>query len=277
METVFNKDIIREPALWQLYLGISPDNVEIMAYCPLEDHSLIKASVALDKAATDITGAIEEAVYSNPLLLSDFKRVSVVYRTDRFTIIPDALTGSRAADEVTAMYLPGLSGSDTVFDNVLPGNAAFLRCAIPATLYNFIMRTFNCPKLYHNLTPLCTYFNGNSSMGNARKTFVNLRRDSFDIVVPGNGTLSMANTFSFRESLDAVYFILACREMLGEGIAGEELMLCGDREMRDTLTPELRKYVPYVMPVIFPSAMFKAGGQTAMDVAFDLIVLPLCE
>jgi hypothetical protein len=46
--------------------------------------------------------------------------------------------------------------------------------------------------------------------------------------------------------------------------------------LREAIMPELRRYINYVMPVIFPSAMFRAGRE-AMNAPFELIVLPLCE
>lgn len=275
-ETALNKDNIREPGLWQLYLGIDRCAVEVMAYCPLEDHSLITETIPLDPAASSVTRAIEEAVYARPVLLGDYKRVSIVVRTDCFTLLPDIVSDNGVIDEITAVYLPQTATGHVIVDNPLPGLGAVLRMGVQEELYNFLMRTFNCPRLYHNLTPLCLYFNGSNKSGNVRKTFVNLRHDSFDIMAFGHGTLSIANTFSFRDPMDAVYYILACREMLGMDTE-DELLLCGNRGVRDTLTPILRQYLSFVMPVIFPSAMFKAGGQTAMNAPFDLIVLPLCE
>lgn len=82
--------------------------------------------------------------------------------------------------------------------------------------------------------------------------------------------------FAFREPIDAIYYIMACRDMLKLDAQDNELLIAGDNSLRDAITPTLREYLAYVMPVIFPSSMFKAG-KDAMKAPFDLIVLPLCE
>ena len=56
----------------------------------------------------------------------------------------------------------------------------------------------------------------------------------------------------------------------------DELFITGSTTTRETITPILRKHLSFVMPVIFPSEMFKAGKE-AMKAPFDLIVIPLCE
>jgi hypothetical protein len=53
-------------------------------------------------------------------------------------------------------------------------------------------------------------------------------------------------------------------------------LVCGDVALREQIMPELRRFVNYVMPVIFPSTMFRAGKE-ALNAPFELILLPLCE
>ena len=103
-----------------------------------------------------------------------------------------------------------------------------------------------------------------------------MRDDRLDLLAFGKDSLLLANTFRYRDPMDAVYYILACRQSLGLDAGSDELFLAGDKGVRETITPTLREYLAYVMPVIFPSAMFKAGKE-ALNAPFDLIVLPLCE
>lgn len=106
--------------------------------------------------------------------------------------------------------------------------------------------------------------------------YVNLRRDAMDIIVLGNDSLRMANTFRFRDIMDAVYYIMACRDMLDLDPAGNELLIAGDEALRDEITPILRKFLGYVMPVVPPAYVPKDDEQWG-KAPFDLIILPLCE
>lgn len=56
----------------------------------------------------------------------------------------------------------------------------------------------------------------------------------------------------------------------------DEVQLAGSKTTRDSLKPLLRKYVNYVMPVIFPAAAMKLGDD-AIKAPFDLILQSICE
>ncbi len=104
----------------------------------------------------------------------------------------------------------------------------------------------------------------------------NFRRSSVDVVMLDGNSLLQANTFLFSNPMDAVYYILASRSRHGLDPYNDEILLTGDQNIREEVTPVLRKYVSRVMPSIFPPQMFRAG-KDAMRAPFDLIVTPLCE
>ena len=56
----------------------------------------------------------------------------------------------------------------------------------------------------------------------------------------------------------------------------DRLIVSGDADIRDRLLPLLRKYVSYVMPMIFPSDIFKLG-RDALNAPFELIAIPLLD
>ena len=103
-----------------------------------------------------------------------------------------------------------------------------------------------------------------------------MRQGKVDVIAVNGDGLRFANTFDYRNPMDAVYYIMASRQMLGMDNASDEMFLSGSPSARESVAETLRKYISYVMPVIFPSAIFKAGKE-AMKAPFDLVVLPLCE
>jgi hypothetical protein len=58
-------------------------------------------------------------------------------------------------------------------------------------------------------------------------------------------------------------------------VHNDELQLSGDKAVRDELMPQLRKYISFVMPIIFPASAMKIG-QDAIKAPFDLILLSQC-
>lgn len=267
--------MIRDSRLWNLYLAPGTDSIDVMAYCPLEDHSLFVATLPLDTNASSRVGAIEEAIYDNPLLLNDFSRVTVVSRSDARAILPSVIAADHdlAADITTE--LTGVTGGELIADE-LPLLGVSMCHFIDSDIHNFLCRTFSGVKFIHRLSALTRYWHGTHRGAGSLTSHVNLRRSSLDIVLYNGDRLLLCNTYSWVEPADALYFIAATRAAFGVDHRAA-VVLSGDRDVREELTPLLRRYLPTVMPAVFPAAMFRAGGQTAMNTPTDLIVMPLCE
>ncbi len=269
-----DKDLIKDTHLWRLALRIDENKMHVVLFCSIEDNSLIYREIPLDSAAQSHQKAIEEAIYDNPLLLSDFQRVDCVIETDKFTVIPSEIDDADVKEKIFNTTFPSFDG--VMIENKLSELNATLLMGLNAELTNFIRRTFNNPNILHHLTPLCIYFNRKNKMGNAGKMYAHIHNNQLDLLSFGKDTLRLANSYAFRDPMDAVYYILACRKMLNLDPGSDEMLIAGDNSVREAITPTLREYLAYVMPVIFPSSMFKAG-KDALNAPFDLIVLPLCE
>lgn len=269
-----DKELINNPRLWRLALRIDATTLHVVLFCSVEDNSLIYREIPLDVTASSLQKAIEEAIYDNPLLLSDFARVDCVVETDKFTLIPSEIDDADLKERIFKETFTTFDG--TIIENNLNELKTTILMGIDEDLVNFLRRTFNNPSILHHLTPLCTYFHRKSRLGNSGKMYAYLKKNSLDIITFGKDSLLLANTFSFRQPVDAIYYILACREMLHLDAGSDEMLIAGDNTLREAITPTLREYLAYVMPVIFPSAMFKAGKES-LNAPFDLIVLPLCE
>ena len=60
-----------------------------------------------------------------------------------------------------------------------------------------------------------------------------LRDNSLDLLTFGKDSLLLANTFSFKDPMDAVYYILACRQSLKLDETNNELFLTGNNSIRE--------------------------------------------
>lgn len=269
-----DKDLISDPQLWRLAMRVEKLALQVVLYNTVEDNSLIYRKITLDQTATSPLKALEEAIYENQLLLSDFSRIDCVIDTNEFVVVPSEISSIETQEKIMTASFPDFKGEMMV--SALPELDVAILMGVEREIIGFIRRTFNNPRLHHHLSPLCRYFSHKSKQGNTIKMYANLRAGNVDLMAFSNNGLLLANTFAYREPMDAVYYILSCRKMLGLDASTDELYLVGAPSQREAVAPVLREYIAYVMPVIFPSAMFKAGKE-AMKAPFDLIVLPLCE
>lgn len=269
--------MIRDTRAWNLYLAIDMGHIDILGYCTIGENSLLTAGIPLDTEAQSHLIAVQEAVYDNPLLLNEFNKVTVVNRGGHHTLMPTDIAHSDIAGEILTEITGKEEGeSGRLIVDELPLLDISMCHFMEEGLYNFMRRTFNGVKFIHSLSVLTRYFHGTMRAAGSRCSHVNVRSGCIDIVIYSGDTLLLANSYRCTEPTDALYYIIATRRALGID-SKESVILSGDRDAREALMPLLREYLPTVIPAIFPAAMFRAGGQKAMEAPADLIYMPLCE
>lgn len=271
-----DKDMISEPRLWRLALELSDTSIEVALTCAAQDNSLIWRTLPLDKAAPSRLRAIEDVIYDNPLLLCDFGHVDVVVDTPDFTVIPGGITDPACINAIADASFAETDVSTEAMICPLPQLGASIVMRMAADEAGFMRRTFYNVRFHHHLEPLCRHFYGyGQTTRNAGSMFAHLRPGAVDVMAFGSDSLRMANSFRFSDTADAVYYILASRQMLGMEIS-DELILSGNAGARGAVIPVLREYIGSVMPAVFPSALMRCGHD-AIQAPLELIVLPPCE
>lgn len=265
---------IENPEMWNLLLRLSPRRLDAVIYSIIEDNSLTHHHFELDTASTPWVAAIQNVVYDHPALLSDFRKVYCVVETRDYVIIPSACDDDESRRLLFKTAFPS-SQLEMNVNETGASNATVLHGVMPE-LRGFINRTFQRSTIVCHIAALSRYAIHTGTHGNNLKMTANLRKESIDVVVTDGRKLMLANTFTYKHTDDAVYYILAVRKRLGLDDHTDELLLAGDQSVREAITPSLRNFIVRVMPVIFPPRMFKAGKQ-AMNAPFDLITLPICE
>lgn len=267
---------IDNPRVWRLLLQLEKSGLRMVAVSTVDDSSMLVSSVAFE-SGRDMLAALEDAVYAAPLLLSDFMRVDVVVATTDYVVVPDVLAPE--AREAAAVYAAICGEGESLHEDAVDGAGAVVVWSLRDDIARFLARTFRNPSLHCRISPLMRYFCRKTRLGNTGKVYAHLGGESatVDIVAFGHdGSLRTAVTKSVTAPADSVYWVLACAREAGLDPAADEILLCGDNAARYELTPLLRRYAGYVMPVIFPSAAFRSG-QDALNAPFPLILIPLCE
>ena len=265
-----NKIHIEHPEVWELLVSIADKQVDYILYTPSVANSLMMGDVAW---VDDSLQALEDTIYDTPLLLDDYKRVRVIVHSRHFVIFPDE-TPDEDCMALLRQAFPGDDGDASVCR--LPLNGVKVAYLMPRGLQAFLGRTFNYPVLYHHLFPLCEHFKGLSHGDDVAQMFLNLENERMDLAIYRDGTLQCANTYGFADLQDAVFFALKSWRSYGLDQLTDELQLMGDRTTCAALTPELREFVKYVMPAVYPAAAMRLG-RNAMQAPLELILLALCE
>lgn len=264
------RELISEPGRYRLLLSLGERSLHVVASCVAGDEEAVAATIEL---ADSSAHTLEEAVYANPMLLLPFARTDVVAVTGRVHILPpDTATDSDAVDALTEIFDD--DHPVALADNIDMHNTALL--LLSRERVNFIRRTFDRASIHSHLAVLGRYLTRRSRLGNSGKVFVNLRRDSLDILAFNSLGLAAANTIKTADDNDAAYFAMAIAREVGLAIDSDEFIISGDRQRRVAVTEILRRFASAVVPLIVPAAA-TAYLPKSVDIPLELIVLPLCE
>lgn len=274
MEDILDKDLVGDPSICNLLFRVGKGRLDVAVYSVVHDNSLIYRSFPLGQDGEDELKSLEATIYDNPLLLAEFRRVHCLVDPGNAMAIPAEVDDDADRERVFRAAHPSFEG-EIVTSSAGVRNAVFT-FGLGASLAGFLRRTFHGVDVECHIATLCRYFSTRPGRGNSRRMICNFRPDAMDVIVIQGADLLLANTFSFRNPMDAVYYIMATRHSLGLDPSGDELLLAGDQNVRSSITPELRRFIGRVMPVIFPPQMFRSGKES-LRVPFDLIISPICE
>lgn len=272
-------DLVPRPGAARLCMLVGPDTLDVAAFNPLEEGSLITASIPLQ---TPGTKGFEGAVYDNPLLLADFGRTEILLDTRRYLITQGGTPAAHAATALAELYP---KQALTVLADEAPAAQATVNHATEPELTGFISRTFPTATVRHRLHPLLEYFSLRSRFGNSGRIHLHLRPGVTDILAFNGSRLLAANTFDTPTPADAVYYTLGVAQSLAANPACDRIMLSGNAganpaeqpsapSWRQTLLEHLRRQGFTVMPSLFPSQVLRLGAQ-AVTAPLELITLSL--
>lgn len=277
--TTLDKDAIQQTELWKLALNIASDHIDIALYPPLAREEIIWRSFAFDQNAPTELRAVEDIIYDNPLLLSDFKRVDCII--DNVPAIP--IPSDADTDIATAIYTHATAENATQdFDNEIELYDAGVENARIAIVQQrdiraFLLRTFYNARFDSSLASICRHFALNVDAPKGPAIYAPINGNRLTVIALDGKQLLMANDFRFEKEIDAIYYILASAKQLGLDPEKTPVFVSpGTPDNPETLLPILAPYMPLTAPIPFPTLRYRASKAT-LQAPLPLLIRPLCE
>lgn len=261
----------------ELMIELTGDSV-VALVCSKQEHGSAQTfsmRLPLEACGGNVLKAFETVVYDNAgTLLEEYCRTRLVVRTQRFTLVPPQFDDSQCR-ELLELTAGKAEGAATVCR--LQDNGPAIAFEIPTGVDAFVQRTFPEAAIVHHLYPLIDNFVRASLATPCARLYLNLRDKELDIVAAKAGKLLMASTNPCLGGVtDAVYFALGTWRSLGLDPKADQLLLTGDNEQRQAIAGQLRDFVGYVMPNLYPPEAMRLGKQV-MDAPYELVMMALCE
>lgn len=275
-----DKDMISQPELWRLVLLVGADRLDVALYPPVAREEMIWRSFPYDQAAESPLKALEDIVYDNPLLLCDFRRVDCLLDNNATLLMPAGMEPSAIAAMMRAVDADAPAG-EAIDESMLDSYPAGADNAEAVTerdddLTAFLRRTFYNIRFDSRLGMLCRYFLGESTGTKQHRVYVPVRRNRLTVIAFDGDSLLMANDFRFTSDIDAAYYIMASLSNLGIDPAEADINVGTVGASSEELTSILRRYIPSLRPLPFPTLRYRASKST-LQAPYELIIRPLCE
>ncbi len=263
---IFDKTLVSDPGQWDLVLRPAHGSLGVALLPVARDVAPVWREISLEGPLP-----LQDAVYAHPLLLSDFRRVTVCIDARRFLFLPPEAADPAQAEALMSAAYPS-DGSVTVMAGDLPVSMAM---KADAEMLSFFRRTFVNLAVTHPLAVLIRYFAGRGARGgNGVHLYASFRGRRMDVAVLDGGRLLMGNTYDVAAAADGAYYVMAALKTLSLDPALTGVSFTGDQEWRAEATSMLRPYLGRLMPVIMPSG---SRWSVSARLPFDLRIMHLCE
>ncbi len=229
--------------------------------------------LALDSTLDDYRRAVENAVYDNAFLLSDYKSITAAIHSSHFLILPQELSDAAMARKMMEASFTRLEG-DVLLCNV-EGTQASVACDVDGGVVAFLRRTFPGAAVLHHLAPIIAYCIRAYGEDTAC-LHLSIDGSQAHIVVVKQGALQLANTYPYHSLDDVVYYALNVWKTCGLDARRDMLRLSGDNALRSQLAEQLRQWIANAMPEVMPAQALQLG-RDAMGIPFNLLTLALFQ
>ena len=264
MESRLPKDLITQPELWRCVLHVTPSRLNVAVVPPVAQEEMVAASVVLNPDAPTQLKGLEDAVYDNPLLLSDFRSVHCLVETPLCAVVPAPLATGPTAPMLLARAAGVDADSDLTVSSGEFGGAAILY-KVSEALEAFLRRTFFGVTISNPLEEIGQAAVALSPRPDSAPAMLAVADTAASITLAAaqGGNLLMLNTFSVSHPADAAYYLLASRSILSLSPTDGTVRFAGQAPLARTVANIVSPYLQSVEFVTTPPELCGYGREAA--------------
>lgn len=273
METSLTNDMITQPELWRCALLADRHALHVALVPPVQGENMISRSLTLNAEASTPLKALEDTVYDNPLLLSDFSRIDCAVGGSHHIVVPTP--GMPDDDTLEALFekICGAEEESRTIASAEIGGGATLVYSIPTALESFLQRTFFGINIVHPLAVTgAETVKASEGADGPVMTVVADDPGRVTVAAASEGQLLMLNSFSYNHPADAAYYVMASRIALGLGNNSGVIRLAGIHHYLEAIAGTLRQYCTRVDRLPLPPSLCRYGRE-ATRLPFPLTLI----
>ena len=184
---------------------------------------------------------IEEIFKTDKHLQRDFSSVLVIHQNNLFTLVPNAYFSKENLSKYLNLNIKTLATDYIAFDDIQAIDAK--NVYVPyVNINNYLFQNFGEFVYKHHLTAFIENLIS-LSISDEKKMYVNVSKDTIDVVVIQNKKLEFSNSFYFETKEDFIYYILFTFEQLKLDVEKIKLYFSGDIELESEIYTITYQYI----------------------------------
>ena len=250
-----------------------PGGFSFSAYNPEEAQSFFFRDLEFDEAIP-YKQSLKELFFSNDCLVWNYKRTKVLCVTRQYTLAPDEYTVNRKRSDFLNYNF--FSPDKRCLSNPLDDEPAELIFAINEDVYEFCSRSLTNPIFIHQMTSQIIMLKKQCRSEKRAHMFALVRRSMVDICCFNGNRLLFANTFTYDQPSDFLYYLFYVWKQVGMDQLNDRLSISGDSAVTGRAMLSIHSFIKHVDRIEIPAKAYYLGGEI-IQAPIDLIFMSVCE
>ena len=224
-----------------------------------------------------VTGNLKAAIAETEMLRHTYGTVNIILADTPYTLVPKEYYAEQYERELYRYNTGSSAATDTVMHNMVGDNQTVVLFSIDKQLHRYITTQYPKAQVYAAVSPLINFGVERSYAAGRKYCLLHVRKRSFDLMCWENAAPLFVNTFHYRDTADALYYLLNCWTTLALSQTDDTLHIAGEPRHTKALEKELKKFIQNIHTVR-PAEEFHSTELARTDaLPFDLQTLISCE
>ena len=226
----------------------------------------------------DQMNSFKEILRNNELLNLEFKKVSLLWISNKSVLIPSEFFTEEFAFE-SFQLCHHLTQEEVLLWNKIDELGSWSVFSIPASLKEFIQSQFSGANIYHHSYPFYRTALQQSGSENHPRVFVNIQKNFFHAIIPDQNKKHFINSFAYKEDSDLAYYILNIFKQQKLNNERSKLIVDGLVQEESKVIQLLKKYLRQVEVQLLPAELRINNGlpHKEYNQFINLLNLSRCE
>ncbi|MBW2937920.1 DUF3822 family protein [Aureisphaera sp. CAU 1614] len=203
---------------------------------------LIERTFESARTPEELLEELKKAFTEEERLSQTFSKVSVIFGSHFYTLVPSSLFDESKASEYLKFNTKILT-NDFVSHDLVESHDIQVVYVPFVNINNYLFEKFGNFQYFHSATVLLKHFLDREKYTIKSKVFLNVEKDWFDCLAISQGKVELCNSYPFKSPEDFLYFTLFAFEQLHLNPDQVDVVLSGNIDNPSPLYELLYRYV----------------------------------